>query len=173
MYLRKGELVRAVREVLEENPHWVTAMIYDIVNYSALARKIKPILEKRLGQQLKHNSIVKAIIVFSEKLKKESKKVLSTLNQASFSVNSSKNLHYTLNEKGELKSIRISDTREKRGVTEIIVTGFKNKLFFKKHFIPQILAKDVDLKLFIDQGDKLLFYVDHKDAWKILKILAT
>ena len=88
--VRKGEIVRTVHEILYENPFWMSAIVQGIANYSALARKIKPILEERLGCKIKSNSIVKAIVELTKKVHLEMRK--REIGPIMFSVKSGKAL---------------------------------------------------------------------------------
>lgn len=61
-----GSLSDAVRQEINNIPHIKTALSDGIVNYSALARKIAPILKEKLQKSLNEESIIVAIKRYAE-----------------------------------------------------------------------------------------------------------
>jgi hypothetical protein len=52
---------QAVRVIVEENPLYVTLLSSNLVNLSALARSIKPLVDVMVGKDTKVFTIVKAL----------------------------------------------------------------------------------------------------------------
>ena len=56
----------AVREIITQNRSIYDCMKMDVINYTALAVKIQPVVEKHLGGQVNLNTIVVAIKRYSD-----------------------------------------------------------------------------------------------------------
>lgn len=60
---------QVVDELLRKAPSLETALASDIINYSSLARKLKPQIEKKLLKEVKEGAIIMALKRVSSKLK--------------------------------------------------------------------------------------------------------
>jgi len=80
----KKSLSRVVSEKLDTLPFVREAMDNSLLNYSALARKLHPILEKKMNEKLKEESILVAIKRYSDK--KQPEKGLSRELKESFAI---------------------------------------------------------------------------------------
>ncbi len=58
---------QAVRDYIEEKPFLQEALRQDIINFAALGAQIKPLLEQKLGQEVKQISVIQAIRRYQEK----------------------------------------------------------------------------------------------------------
>lgn len=67
----------AVREVLADNNIYLQALELDIANYTALAAKLKPDIEKLVGSKVNINTVVVAIKRFADALEKKQQTRLS------------------------------------------------------------------------------------------------
>ena len=66
---RRLSIQQAVRIVIEENPLYVTLLSSGLVNLSALARSIKPLVDAMVGKDAKVLTIVKALERLSQSYK--------------------------------------------------------------------------------------------------------
>jgi len=62
-------IAQVVDELIRKTPSLETALASDIINYSSLARNLKPQIEKRLLKEIKEGAIVMALKRVSSKLK--------------------------------------------------------------------------------------------------------
>jgi hypothetical protein len=80
----------AVREVLSNNNIYLQALELDIANYTALAGKLKPEIERLVGSKVNINTIVVAIKRFADALeKKQNTKLSKTIAKAKMSLTGS------------------------------------------------------------------------------------
>ena len=73
MYAQALSVPDAVREVLSTNQVYFQALELGIANYTALAEKIKPEIEKLIGSKVNLNTIVVAIKRFADTLQERKK----------------------------------------------------------------------------------------------------
>ncbi|MFH1256421.1 MAG: ACT domain-containing protein [Candidatus Diapherotrites archaeon] len=64
----ESSLSSIVRTLIDLNPYTKTSLADGLVNYSALARSLKPEIEKKLGKKVKEESIVVAIKRFADEI---------------------------------------------------------------------------------------------------------
>ncbi|BDR92561.1 hypothetical protein [Vulcanisaeta souniana] len=85
MLVSKGlSIQQAVRIIIEENPLYVTLLSSGLVNLSALARGIKPLVDSMIGKDTKVFTIVKALerISMNYKLVNEYPDIIKALSMA-------------------------------------------------------------------------------------------
>ena len=70
--MKQNSLAKTVREHLQKKPYLMYALENDIVNYSALAQKIKKAVEEKLGRKVSMEAIAVSIKRFAENIVKES-----------------------------------------------------------------------------------------------------
>jgi hypothetical protein len=68
----------AVRQVLANNNVYLQALEYGIANYTALAEKIKPEVEEKIGGKANSNTIVVAIKRYADTVKKQERQASPT-----------------------------------------------------------------------------------------------
>ncbi|MBN1941357.1 MAG: ACT domain-containing protein [Candidatus Diapherotrites archaeon] len=64
----KMSTAKAVREMLEANPYIRNGLAEGLINFSALARKMTPELEAKLGKKLNGDSLIVAIKRYSDEI---------------------------------------------------------------------------------------------------------
>src|ERR687891_2617687 len=74
MYSGTVSVPFAIREVLSSNPIYFQAIQFGIANYTALAQRIRPEVEKITATQVNIGTIVVAIKRFADILQKEQRK---------------------------------------------------------------------------------------------------
>jgi hypothetical protein len=74
MYAQPLSVPDAVRDVLARNQTYLQALELGIANYTAVAEKIKPDIEKFIGAKVNLNTIVVAIKRIADAIEKEEKK---------------------------------------------------------------------------------------------------
>ncbi|MFH1424993.1 MAG: ACT domain-containing protein [archaeon] len=103
--MKQNSLAKTVRENLEKKPYLLYAMENGIINYSALAEKIKPAIVETLGRKVSNDAIAVSARRFAETLSKEASvqetKLLKLLSKSQISM---KNCVVDITfKKGELK----------------------------------------------------------------------
>ena len=68
LYNKMTTISQLVREYIEQKPFLQEALRQDIINYAALGEQIKEYLDKKLGTELKHISVIQAVRRYQEKL---------------------------------------------------------------------------------------------------------
>src|SRR3990172_5883403 len=87
MRLVNASVPDAVREIITQNRSIYDCMKMDLINYTALAVKIQPVVEKHLGGQVNLNTIVVAIKRYSDSFEqKDEVKKESVLKNARLSL---------------------------------------------------------------------------------------
>jgi hypothetical protein len=70
MYVASGTTIQAVRDILNSNRFYLQALQAGIANLTALAEKIKPQVEKKMGGQVSTNTIVASLKRVGDRLAK-------------------------------------------------------------------------------------------------------
>ncbi len=113
MIVAKGlSIQQAVRVVIEENPLYVTLLTSGLVNLSALARDIKPLVDSMIGKDTKVFTIVKALerISMNYKLVNEYPDIIKALSMAEIITYSGMGeVEITLMEENKEKVLKLRD----------------------------------------------------------------
>jgi len=73
MYSEAISVPEAIRKVLVNDHVYMQALVLGIANYTALAERIKPEIEKLIGSKVNLNTIVVAIKRFADALEKKNR----------------------------------------------------------------------------------------------------